>query len=169
MGKGEGDCSKVITPHKRQIFPQFPMPSLRQVGSTSGSGSRVHSELCSELCHTEKGSAQESDRPPDFGGSGPLTRKQSSSRSCRRGNVRSRFRWEFPGAEGEPGISVTDSSRPPSALHFHSKAANSAQFRRNRVFSIPGEPNTSFFRKRLKCCGLFLRCPSRLLAFVEFA
>lgn len=56
--------------------------------------------------------------------------------------------FQAPRADQES--QATDYSRSSSALRFHSKAANSAQFRRNRVFSIPGEPNMSFFRKPLK-------------------
>jgi hypothetical protein len=53
--------------------------------------------------------------------------------------------FQAPRANQEYQVSY--SSRPPSARHFHSKAADSAHFRRNRVFSIPGEPDTSFSRK----------------------
>src|SRR6516165_9869690 len=42
---------------------------------------------------------------------------------------------------------VSCSSRPPSARHFHSKAANSAHFLRNRVFGLHEGLKWSFSRK----------------------
>src|SRR6516162_5571407 len=93
------------------------------------------------------GSARESGGHRDFGGFDVLDGQENSSRRCW-GNVGTRVRCGFPSAEGEPRSSgVSYSSRPPSARHFHSKAANSAHFLRNRIFGLPDRLKSSFSRK----------------------
>src|SRR5215469_16620033 len=54
--------------------------------------------------------------------------------------------FQAPRANQESQVSY--SSRPPSARHFHSKAANSAHFLRNRVFGLSERLKSSFSRKR---------------------
>src|SRR6516165_1196784 len=92
------------------------------------------------------GSARESGGHRDFGGFGVLDGQESSSRRCW-GNVGTRVRCGFPSAEGEQESRVSYSSRPPAARHFHSKAANSAHFLRNRIFGLPDGLKSSFSRK----------------------
>src|SRR5215469_14636418 len=53
--------------------------------------------------------------------------------------------FQAPRANQESQVSYA--SRPPSARHFHSKAANSAHFLRNRVFGLPERLKSSFSRK----------------------
>src|SRR6516164_3843274 len=53
--------------------------------------------------------------------------------------------FQAPRANQESQVSY--SSRPPSARHFHSKAANSAHFIRNRIFGLPDGLKSSFSRK----------------------
>src|SRR6516162_8408341 len=53
--------------------------------------------------------------------------------------------FQAPRANQESQVSY--SSRPPAALHFHSKAANSAHFLRNRIFGLPDGLKSSFSRK----------------------
>src|SRR6516162_3281502 len=53
--------------------------------------------------------------------------------------------FQAPRANQESQVSY--SSRPPSARHFHSKAANSAHFLRNRIFGLPDRLKSSFSRK----------------------
>src|SRR5664279_2517006 len=56
--------------------------------------------------------------------------------------------FQAPRADQESQVSYF--SRPPSARHFHSKAANSAHYLRNRVFGLPEGLKSSFSRKRPK-------------------
>src|SRR6516165_10698862 len=53
--------------------------------------------------------------------------------------------FQAPRANQESQVSY--SSRPPAACHFHSKAANSAHFLRNRIFGLPDGLKSSFSRK----------------------
>src|SRR6516164_11582631 len=53
--------------------------------------------------------------------------------------------FQAPRANQESQVSY--SSRPPAARHFHSKAANSAHFLRNRIFGLPDGLKSSFSRK----------------------
>src|SRR6516164_6260533 len=53
--------------------------------------------------------------------------------------------FQAPRANQESQVSY--SSRPPSARHFHSKAANSAHFLQNRIFGLPDGLKSSFSRK----------------------
>src|SRR6516165_5037389 len=53
--------------------------------------------------------------------------------------------FQAPRANQESQVSY--SSRPPAARHFHSKAANSAHFLRNRIFGLPDRLKSSFSRK----------------------
>src|SRR6516162_1007733 len=58
---------------------------------------------------------------------------------------------------------VSCSSRPPSARHFHSKAANSARFLRNRVFGLHEGLKWSFSRKPPK-----MHPPARFLCRANY-
>src|SRR6516162_1236383 len=53
--------------------------------------------------------------------------------------------FQAPRANQESQVSY--SSLPPAACHFHSKAANSAHFLRNRIFGLPDGLKSSFSRK----------------------
>src|SRR6516162_67578 len=53
--------------------------------------------------------------------------------------------FQAPRANQESQVSY--SSRPPAACHFHSKAANSAHFLRNRIFGLPDGLKSLFSRK----------------------
>src|SRR6516165_5164538 len=128
---------------------------IQQKGSeyveSQGPTGRFHKDfrVCgsSIQCNAPKeGSARESGGHRDFGGFGVLDGQRAVAAVA--GEM-----WEpafgagFQAPRANQESQVSYSARPPSARHFHRKAANSAHFLRNRIFGLPDRLKSSFSRK----------------------